>query len=156
MLKIMPEYCNDYGIHVFDVAAKFGFISGLSFLRNLPNTNLEYGIYSAARYGKIQIMKLLKRWGALFTGSDEYYIRNTVMGFAAWHDNIRVMKLVHSWGTIDPRDTLLDATKHGKIRAMRLARIWGAKNFDVAITRAVSHNQLEAVKILARWVIDQK
>lgn len=87
------ENIKDYGLVQ---SAKLGCKNSLAFFKSIGATRINWAFDEAAYGGHMEILKILKEWGAI----DMY---NRAIGGAARNGHIEIVKQLRAWGATSVR-----------------------------------------------------
>ena len=110
---------------------------------NAWNVFLNRNMYQAARDGHLDIVKILKKWGA--TDFD------SAMEEAARGGHFEIVKACREWGATDFDGAMAEAAFGGHLEIVKACKEWGATDFDEAMEEAASSGHLEIVKVCKEW-----
>jgi hypothetical protein len=106
-----------------------------------PVEELNHVLAIAARHGRLDAMKIAKKWGAI--DIDEALIE------AALRGHLEAMQLLKDWGATSFNVALVAAAGNGQIKALKVLKDWGATDFTAGLRTAKLH--AGTFKLLTAW-----
>jgi len=143
--EILSNAVANRAVLSFEKMAERGHLDLLKYIGNdkINAKRILNILLYAAKEGHLNIMILMKKWGA-----DDY---NGALVKAAKNGQILAMYLSKQWGAINYDHALIKAASRGHISAMRSLKRWGATEYDWALAVAVKNEQIPAMHLLKEW-----